>query len=104
MEIDKMEFNFWMKRIMERFDVLSDQLGVKSNQLNSIDGEELLDNQEVLQKLKISPRSLQRYRSSGKLPYSTISGKLYYKLSDVNQFIRSSFSNSIESLASKKAK
>ncbi|MCT2561768.1 helix-turn-helix domain-containing protein [Chryseobacterium herbae] len=104
MEIDKMEFNFWMKRIMERFDVLSDQIGVKNNQQFSIDGEELLDSQEVLQKLKISPRSLQRYRSSGQLPYSTISGKLYYKLSDVNQFIRGSFSNSLEKLASRGAK
>lgn len=104
MEIDKIEFNFWMKRIMERFDVLSDQLRAGNNQLHAIDGEVLLDNQDVLQKLKISPRSLQRYRSSGKLPYSTISGKLYYKLSDVNQFIRASFSNSIESLETKKDK
>ncbi|MFS2112592.1 helix-turn-helix domain-containing protein, partial [Sphingomonas sp. Sphisp140] len=44
-----------------------------------------------LQMLKISNRSLQRYRSIGKLPYYTISGKLYYKLSDVHQFIRESF-------------
>ncbi len=104
MEIDKMEFTFWMKRIMERFDVLSDQLSSNNKQLNAIDGEELLDNQDVLQKLKISSRSLQRYRSSGKLPYFTISGKLYYKLSDVNQFIRSSFSNSFEKLGTKRDK
>ncbi|MCY1662643.1 helix-turn-helix domain-containing protein [Chryseobacterium sp. SL1] len=94
MEIDKMEFAFWMKRIMERFDLLSEHLTLSSRELNSIDGEELLDNQDVLQKLKISSRSLQRYRSSGKLPYFTISGKLYYKLSDVNSFIRNSFSGS----------
>lgn len=104
MEIDKMEFAFWMKRIMERFDLLSDQLSTNSRQLNTIDGDELLDNQEVLLKLKISTRSLQRYRSSGKLPYFTISGKLYYKLSDVHEFIRNSFSNSLEKLKPKKAK
>lgn len=103
MEIDKMEFAFWMKRIMERFDVLSDQLKLNSKQLSSIDGEQLLDNQDVLQKLKISRRSLQRYRSSGQLPYSTISGKLYYKLSDVNNLIRGSFSNSIDSTEPKSA-
>ncbi|MEC5396044.1 helix-turn-helix domain-containing protein, partial [Bergeyella sp. RCAD1439] len=40
----------------------------------------------------ISARSLQRYRSEGKLPYYTISGKIYYKLSDVHQFIREHFS------------
>lgn len=102
MEIDKMEFTFWMKRIMERFDIISDQLSANSRQLNMIDGDELLDNQEVLLKLKISTRSLQRYRSSGKLPYFTISGKLYYKLSDVHQFIRNSFSNSLEKIKPKK--
>lgn len=75
---------------MTRFDILSEKL--KENELNSIDGEQLLDNQDVLQLLKISSRSLQRYRSDKKLLYYTISGKLYYKLSDVHQLIRDSFS------------
>ncbi|WP_316795466.1 helix-turn-helix domain-containing protein [Pedobacter agri] len=95
MEIDKLEFHQWMKRIMERFDILSDQIKSSDNALNAIDGEELLDNQDVLQRLKISSRSLQRYRSSGRLPYFSISGKIYYKLSDVKQFIRDSFSNTL---------
>jgi len=102
MEIDKMEFHHWMKRIMERFDILSDQIKSSDNAMNAIDGEELLDNQDVLQRLKISSRSLQRYRSSGKLPYFSISGKIYYKLSDVKQLIRDSFSRSMEKLATKK--
>ena len=90
MNIDRAEFISWMERIMTRFDILSEKL--KENELNSIDGEQLLDNQDVLQLLKISSRSLQRYRSDKKLPYYTISGKLYYKLSDVHQLIRDSFS------------
>lgn len=91
MEIDKMEFLYWMNRIMERFDVLGDQFQSEIRKRKMIDGEELLDNQDVLQMLKISPRSLQRYRSSGKIPYFSVSGKLYYKLSDVNSFIRFGF-------------
>ncbi|ANI89742.1 excisionase [Arachidicoccus ginsenosidimutans] len=91
MNIDRMEFLAWMDRIMTRFDILSDNIDDMRKKRNSIDGEELLDNQDVLQMLKISNRSLQRYRSIGKLPYYTISGKLYYKLSDVHQFIRESF-------------
>lgn len=96
MNIDRMEFVAWMERIMKRFDILNDNLTDIQKQRTSIDGEELLDNQDLLQMLKISNRSLQRYRSSGRLPYYTISGKLYYKLSDVHQFIRESFSSSLQ--------
>lgn len=91
MNIDRMEFISWMERVMSRFDVLDDHIEDMQRYRANIDGEELLDNQDLLQMLKISNRSLQRYRSSGKLPYYTISGKLYYKLSDVHQFIRESF-------------
>lgn len=95
MNIDKMEFMSWMERIMGRFDILNDYINDIQKQRKGIDGEELLDNQDILQMLKISSRSLQRYRSIGKLPYYTISGKLYYKLSDVQQFVRESFNTSI---------
>jgi len=91
MNIDRNEFHAWMERVMQRFDLLAEKILKVEQRHNSIDGEELLDNQDVLQMLKISSRSLQRYRSGGKLPYYTISGKLYYKLSDVHQFIRESF-------------
>ncbi len=91
MNIDRIEFIAWMERILERLDLLKEHIDEGKRSRNSIDGEELLDNQDLLQMLKISNRSLQRYRSIGKLPYYTISGKLYYKLSDVHQFIRESF-------------
>lgn len=91
MNIDKIEFQAWMERVMQRFDLLTERIIHSEQRHSSIDGEELLDNQDVLQLLKISARSLQRYRSQGRLAYYTISGKLYYKLSDVHQFIRDSF-------------
>lgn len=91
MNIDRMEFLAWMERLMDRLDMLGSNIEDFQKKRNSIDGEELLDNQDLLQLLKISNRSLQRYRSNRKLPYYTISGKLYYKLSDVHQFIRESF-------------
>lgn len=95
MNIDKIEFIAWMERILDRFDLLNDHISDIRKLRNNIDGEELLDNQDLLQMLKISNRSLQRYRSTGKLPYYTISGKLYYKLSDIHQFIRESFNTPI---------
>lgn len=92
MNIDRTEFLAWMERIMNRFDLIGEHIENTQKQRSAVDGEELLDNQDLFMMLKVSARSLQRYRSSGRLPYYTISGKLYYKLSDVNMFIRESFS------------
>ncbi|WP_047432783.1 helix-turn-helix domain-containing protein [Chryseobacterium indologenes] len=88
MNIERTEFIAWMEKIMERFDLLKEQMLKNQSRFIEVDGEQLLDNQDVLQLLKISSRSLQRYRTDKKLPYYTISGKLYYKLSDVHQLIR----------------
>ncbi|WDF46002.1 helix-turn-helix domain-containing protein [Chryseobacterium sp. KACC 21268] len=93
MNTERTEFIAWMERIMERFDILKEQVSSSQSKYIEIDGEVLLDNQDVLQLLKISSRSLQRYRTDKKLPYYTISGKLYYKLSDVHQLIRECLSS-----------
>ncbi|TXF74820.1 helix-turn-helix domain-containing protein [Chryseobacterium sp.] len=93
MNIERPEFIAWMEKIIERFDLLKEQMAATRSQFIEVDGEQLLDNQDVLQLLKISSRSLQRYRTDKKLPYYTISGKLYYKLSDVHQLIRESLNS-----------
>lgn len=93
MNIDRTEFIAWMHRIMERLDMLGEDAKKRQLPNGAVDGEELLDSQDILQMLKVSPRSLQRYRSNGRLPYYTVSGKLYYKLSDIHQFIRDSLKN-----------
>ncbi|SFT36595.1 Helix-turn-helix domain-containing protein [Chryseobacterium formosense] len=93
MNIERTEFIAWMEKVMERFDILKEQVSSSQSRFIEIDGEVLLDNQDVLQLLKISSRSLQRYRTDKKLPYYTISGKLYYKLSDVHQLIRQCLSS-----------
>lgn len=91
MNIERSEFLSWMDRIMKRFDILSGELEAREKKRLSIDGEELLDNQDVLQMLKITYRCLQRYRTLGKIKYFSISGKIFYKSSDVHQFIRDSY-------------
>lgn len=102
MNIDRTEFIAWMKRIIQRFDLVDELLKVRNTRLETVDGEELLDNQDLLQLLKVSARSLQRYRSDGKLPYYSISGKIYYKRSDVEQVIRESYSRSVAERKKKK--
>lgn len=91
MLIDKQEFRAYMDRLINRFDLLDEKLEQLIKKKTCLDGEDLLDNQDLLQVLKISYRTLQRFRSSGDLPYVKMNGKIYYKLSDVNRFIREVF-------------
>jgi hypothetical protein len=51
-----------------------------------------LDNQEVMQLLKISPRTLQSYRDQGILPFTRLGGKIYYKASDVEAILEANMS------------
>lgn len=49
-----------------------------------------LDNQDVCNLLNISYRTLQYYRNTGKLSFSQINSKCYYKASDVEKLLNDS--------------
>ncbi len=46
-----------------------------------------MDNAEICRRLHISKRTLQCLRNSGKLPYSTLGNKCYYKPEDVRALL-----------------
>ena len=91
MYIDRENFEAWMERIMDRFDKQDKTLDKMSQRRNMLDGEFLLDNQDLCMLLNVSKRTLQRYRSTGELPFQTVYHKTYYKESDVHLFIRENF-------------
>lgn len=91
MFIDKENFEAWMERIMDRFNKQDKMLDKMNQRRNMLDGELLLDNQDLCMLLNVSKRTLQRYRSSGELPFQTLYHKTYYKESDIHQFIRLNF-------------
>jgi hypothetical protein len=53
--------------------------------------EEWIDSQQVMTVLKIKKRALQNLRDMSLLPFSTIHGKLYYKVSDVEELLKSNY-------------
>lgn len=53
--------------------------------------EDWLDNQDVMQALHISPRTLQTLRSNGILPYSRIGNKLYYRKQDILKILSDNY-------------
>ena len=91
MYTDREEFENWMQRIMQRFDTTEKLLERVLKKNSQLDGEEVLDHQDLCLLLKVGIRTLQRYRAIGLLPYFTISGKVFYRAKDVHEFIRNRF-------------
>jgi len=55
-----------------------------------------IDGKQVMQVLKISQRTLQTLRSTGKLPFSSVNQKFYYKVSDIHQLLDSNYRSKVE--------
>lgn len=91
MLVDKTEFEAWMGRIMGELYRISRKLDKAENRQKHLNGEQLYDNQEMCQLLRISKRTLQRYRNNGALKFHSIYHKTYYKESDLHEFIRNNF-------------
>lgn len=89
------ELKDWMQmrfeQLMKRFDRIDSYLEKMAIKEKLLEGERLLDNQDVCQLLNVSKRTLQRYRSSGELPYQMVYHKTFYKESDVEAFIKANF-------------
>ena len=47
MNIERTEFLAWMERILERFDILKEQIISNQSKYIEVDGEVLLDNQDI---------------------------------------------------------
>ena len=77
--------------IMAHLDRIERHLEKMAIKEKLLEGERLLDNQDVCQLLNVSKRTLQRYRSSGELPYQMLYHKTFYKESDVQAFIKANF-------------
>ena len=69
MFIDKEYLDSWMQRILSRLDEVVNKLEDSGEEVPLFDGEKLLDNYDVCRMLNVSKRTLQRYRSSGELPF-----------------------------------
>jgi len=88
--VTRNDFEDWMRKVMERLDRQDEMLlSMKTQEKDPISTEplRLFDNQDLCMLLQISKRTLQRYRSTGALPYKTLGKKTYYSESDVLTFL-----------------
>ena len=56
--------------------------------------EVFLDNEELIAMLKISRRTAQTWRDEGKISFSQVGSKIYYKLSDVEKTMQEHYNKS----------
>jgi len=89
MYINNEDFEKWMEKLSKKLNEIGADLKSLINTKEVFDEDEkLLDNQDLAFLLKVSKRTLQRYRSEGKLPYFMIAHKTYYRTVDVREFVR----------------
>lgn len=73
MYIDNDDFEKWMERLSKKLNDIGKDLksfiNINNTDLVFPEEEKLLDNQDLAFLLKVSKRTLQRYRSSGELPH-----------------------------------
>lgn len=75
--------------MMERFEAFTRKVESLCRQHKDKALKNWLDNQDVCVIMNISPRTLQTLRDSGKLAYTQIHRKMYYKPLDVEKVINS---------------
>lgn len=89
MYINNEDFEKWMQKLSKKLSEIGQDLKSFINTKEVFEpDEQLLDNQDLAFLLKVSKRTLQRYRSSKKLPFFMIAHKTYYRTVDVRNFVR----------------
>ena len=79
--------------LMSKLDTIQSQLNSKNDPKKEI----FLDNQEFLLLMKISKRTAQTWRDEGKISFSQVGSKIYYKLSDVEKLLQEHYNKSFKS-------
>ena len=92
MYVENNEFSEWMQKLFTKLEELCKDVRVLRTADKVLpEDDNLLDNKDLRLLFKVSIKTLQRYRAMGVLPYFTISGKVYYRATDVREFIKERF-------------
>ena len=75
-------------QIIERFDKIEKTLEHMNRLKQCLDGDTLLDNQDMCELLRVTKRTLARYRQKKLISYYMIDGRTYYKASEVEEFLK----------------
>jgi len=79
-------------KIILKLDQVLELLSEKSKKTRNPLEEIWLDTFEAARVLKVSTRTLQNYRDYGRLPFSKIGSKIYFKASDIENLLTEHYS------------
>lgn len=75
------------KQLMEKLEALSEYVYSLERPTEDTN-DDWVDSQEVCRFLRISERTLQRFRTKGQITYTSLGGKYYYQLSHLKQLLK----------------
>jgi hypothetical protein len=76
------------KHLMDSIEGLKKTIEEKESTNTS---KEWLDNQDVCQILKVTPRTLQNYRDQGLIGFTSFNSKILYRKIDIDQFLMDNY-------------
>lgn len=79
-----------IERMLDKFETY------KASYRPTLKGERFLTDVEVSERLKVSRRTLQEYRSTGKIPYFQLGGKVLYQESDIQKLLDINYNKALE--------
>ncbi|GHT76275.1 DNA-binding protein [Bacteroidia bacterium] len=85
--------HFFFTGLEEMLDIIKEALKQRTPHLN---GEKFLTGKDVCGMLHISPRTLQEWRTQGKIPFLRLKGKILYKESEVLKWLGNNYLPTIE--------
>ena len=71
--------------ILERIEAINTSISQNFKESN----DSFIDNQEFIKLMSISKRTAQSWRDEGKVAFSQIGGKIYYRAKDLTQLLES---------------
>lgn len=78
----------------EQFDTIInriDEIKTEIKGKTKTNSDEFVDNADFIQLMKISKRTSQSWRDEGKIAFSQVGGKIYYKMSDVDELLSKNY-------------
>jgi hypothetical protein len=73
-----------------------EEINFKIQAAHTSPGESFVDNQQFLQLMQVSKRTAQTWRDEGKISFSQVGAKIYYKLSDIETMLKEHYNKAFQ--------